>query len=94
MKRRKAMLTEKAVEMLSQTISNMKEINEHYQPVNGTDTDVNQMIRVMAQSIALLCHIALEIDTKEREALKAENEEIEAFLKRYRSEQMEGGNIS
>ena len=73
------MLTDKAVEMLHQTVSNMKTINEHYQPANGTDSKEHQTIRVMAQSIAFLCQLAREINEKEKEALK-EQEDLEKYM--------------
>ena len=73
------MLTDKAVEMLHQTVSNMKTINEHYQPANGTDSKERQTIRAMAQSITLLCQLALAINEKEKEALK-EQEDLEKYM--------------
>ena len=60
------MLTDKATEILNQTIFNMKKIDEACQPVNGTDTDMHKVIRVMAQAIAFLSEIIKQADDELR----------------------------
>lgn len=61
------MLNDKARETLSLMLNNMREINEHFQPTDGTDSDLNKTLRAMAQCLAVLIKIRLEED----EAMKA-----------------------
>lgn len=61
------MLNERAIEVLNAMLNNMREIDKKLQPENGTDSDANKTLRVMAQCLAVLIKIRLEED----EAMKA-----------------------
>ena len=71
------MLTDKAIEALNVMLKNMREIDEKLQPKNGTDSDLNKTLRVMAQCLAVLISIRLEEDKAMRAAVAKLDQEAE-----------------
>ena len=72
------MLTDRAIEALNVMLKNMREIDEKLQPKNGTDSDLNKTLRVMAQCLAVLIYIRLEEDEAMRAAVELDQEAEEA----------------
>lgn len=72
------MLTNKAIKALNVMLKNMREIDERLQPKNGTDSDLNKTLRVMAQCLAVLIYIRLEEDEAMRTAVELDQEAEEA----------------
>ena len=79
------MLNDKARETLSLMLNNMREINEHFQPTDGTDSDLNKTLRVMAQCLAVLIKIRLEEDEAIRAAVAKLDHEAEEAASRILS---------
>lgn len=83
------MLTDKAIEALNVMLKNMIEIDEKLQPKNGTDSDLNKTLRVMAQCLAVLIHIRLEEDEAMRAAVAKLDREAEEAAARILSKTRE-----
>lgn len=83
------MLTDKAIEALNVMLKNMIEIDEKFQPKNGTDSDLNKTLRVMAQCLAVLIHIRLEEDKAMRAAVAKLDQEAEEAAARILSKTRE-----
>lgn len=84
------MLNEKAREVLNVMLKNMRAIDKKLQPNNGTDSDLNKMLRVMAQCLALLVKIRLEEDEAIRAAVAKIDNEAEEAIARIMPKIMEG----
>lgn len=83
------MLTDKAIEALNVMLKNMREIDEKLQPKNGTDSDLNKTLRVMAQCLAVLIYIRLEEDEAMRAAVAKLDREAEEAAARILSKTRE-----
>lgn len=83
------MLTDKAIEALNVMLKNMREIDEKLQPKNGTDSDLNKTLRVMAQCLAVLISIRLEEDEAMRAAVAKLDQEAEEAAARILSKTRE-----
>ena len=83
------MLTDRAIEALNVMLKNMREIDEKLQPKNGTDSDLNKTLRVMAQCLAVLIHIRLEEDEAMRAAVAKLDQEAEEAAARILSKTRE-----
>lgn len=83
------MLTDKAIEALNVMLKNMREIDEKLQPKNGTDSDLNKTLRVMAQCLAVLISIRLEEDKAMRAAVAKLDQEAEEAAARILSKTRE-----
>ena len=71
------MLNDRAIEALNVMLKNMREIDKKFQPENGTDSDLNKTLRVMAQCLAVLIKIRLEEDEAMRAAVANLDQEAE-----------------
>ena len=83
------MLTDRAIEALNVMLKNMREIDEKLQPKNGTDSDLNKTLRVMAQCLAVLIYIRLEEDEAMRAAVAKLDREAEEAAARILSKTRE-----
>lgn len=83
------MLTDRAIEALNVMLKNMRGIDEKLQPKNGTDSDLNKTLRVMAQCLAVLIYIRLEEDEAMRAAVAKLDQEAEEAAARILSKTRE-----
>ena len=79
------MLNDKAREALKIMLNNMREIDKRLQPTDGTDSDLNKTLRVMAQCLAVLIKIRLEEDEAIRAAVAELDHEAEEAASRILS---------
>lgn len=79
------MLNDKAREALKIMLNNMREIDKKLQPTDGTDSDLNKTLRVMAQCLAVLIKIRLEEDEAIRAAVAELDHEAEEAASRILS---------
>lgn len=83
------MLTDGAIEALNVMLKNMREIDKKFQPENGTDSDFNKTLRVMAQCLAVLIKIRLEEDEAMKAAVAKLDQEAEEAAVRIPSKTRE-----
>ena len=74
------MLNDRAIEALNVMLKNMRKIDKKLQPENGTDSDLNKTLRVMAQCLAVLIKIRLEEDEAMKAAVANLDQEAERLL--------------
>lgn len=79
------MLNDRAREALKIMLNNMREIDKRLQPTDGTDSDLNKTLRVMAQCLAVLIKIRLEEDEAIRAAVAELDHEAEEAASRILS---------
>ena len=79
------MLNDKAREALKIMLNNMREIDKKLQPTDGTDSDLNKTLRVMAQCLAVLVKIRLEEDEAIRAVVAKLDHEAEEAASRILS---------
>ena len=79
------MLNDKAREALKIMLNNMRKIYKKLQPTDGTDSDLNKTLRVMAQCLAVLIKIRLEEDEAIRAAVAKLDHEAEEAASRILS---------
>ena len=79
------MLNDKAREALKIMLNNMREIDKKLQPTDGTDSDLNKTLRVMAQCQAVLVKILLEEDEAIRAVVAKLDHEVEEAASRILS---------
>ena len=83
------MLNDRAIEALNVMLKNMREIDKKFQPENGTDSDINKTLRVMAQCLAVLIKIRLEEDEAVKAAVAKLDQEAEEAAARILSKTRE-----
>ena len=83
------MLNDRAIEALNVMLKNMREIEKKFQPENGTDSDLNKTLRVMAQCLAILIKIRLEEDEAMKAAVAKLDKEAEKAAARILSKTRE-----
>ena len=83
------MLNDRAIEALNVMLKNMREIDKKFQPENGTDSDINKTLRVMAQCLAVLIKIRLEEDEAMKAAVAKLDQEAEEAAARILSKTRE-----